>query len=94
MVPDESDLYNAIQQTFQENREVYGARKLKKALEKKQIFVSRRKITRIMKELGLESAYSDKKFKVSSKSGTGVRTKTWTPPGLRKELKNVFEEAG
>ena len=25
---------------------------------------------------------------------TGVRTKTWTPPGLRKELKNVFEEAG
>ena len=68
MVPDESDLYNAIQQTFQENREVYGARKLKKALEKKQIFVSRRKITRIMKELGLESAYSDKKFKVSSKA--------------------------
>ena len=26
--------------------------------------------------------------------GRGVRTKTWTPPGLRKELKNVFEEAG
>ena len=35
VIPDESDLYEAIQQTFQENREVYGARKLKKALEKK-----------------------------------------------------------
>jgi transposase InsO family protein len=68
VIPDESDLYEAIQQTFQENREVYGARKLKKALEKKQIFVSRRKITRIMKELGLKSAYSDKRFKVGSKS--------------------------
>ena len=44
VIPDESDLYEAIQQTFQENREVYGARKLKKALEKKQIFVSRRKL--------------------------------------------------
>ena len=61
---DETDLYEKINLTFKENRSVYGARKLKKALEKKQVVISRRKITRIMKELGLESAYSRKKFKV------------------------------
>jgi len=65
---DESDLYASIKETFQENRSVYGARKLKKALEKKQIFISRRKVTRIMKDLGLKSAYSRKKFKAVSKA--------------------------
>lgn len=49
--------------------EVYTRRtKTEKALEKKQIFISRRKITRIMKDLGLESAYSRKKFKAVPKA--------------------------
>lgn len=61
--PDESELYEKIKAVFKENRSVYGARKLKKVLEKKQVVVSRRKIARIMKALGLESAYSCKKFK-------------------------------
>jgi len=54
--PEESALYEKINTAFKENRSVYGARKLKKVLEKKQVFVSRRKITRIMKALGLNSA--------------------------------------
>jgi len=61
--PDESNLYEEVEAAFKENRSVYGARKLKKALEKKHIFVSRRKITRVMKVLGLDSAYSKKKYK-------------------------------
>lgn len=64
--PDETALHEIIKETFRENRSVYGARKLKKALEKKHTQLSRRKIARIMKALGLESAYSRKKFKVVS----------------------------
>ena len=58
--PDETALHEIIKETFRENRSVYGSRKLKKALEKKHIQLSRRKIVLIMKALGLESAYSRK----------------------------------
>jgi putative transposase len=60
---DESELEEAVKETFKENREVYGSPKLKKALEKKKIIISKRKICRIMSKFGLVSAYTRKKCK-------------------------------
>lgn len=60
---DETNLEKAVQLAFEENRSLYGSRKLKKVLAKKGIIISRRKICRIMKRRGLESAYTRKKYK-------------------------------
>ena len=54
----------AVQITYDENRHVYGQRKLKHALLRKGWVVSRRKIGRIMKKRGLVSAYTRKKYRV------------------------------
>jgi transposase InsO family protein len=68
---DESELEKAkrnrrfLIETFRENREVYGSPKLKKALAKKKIIVSKRKICRIMNKFGLVSAYTLKKHRKS-----------------------------
>ena len=64
---DEALLEEAVQRAFEENRSLYGSRKVKKVLEKKGIIISRRKICRIMKHRGLESAYTHKKYKSHSK---------------------------
>ena len=48
---------------FEENRREYGARKIKRALERGGVVASRRRITRIMKERGLASAYATAKFR-------------------------------
>jgi len=64
---DESRLENAVQTAFEENRSVYGSRKIKKVLAKQGIIMSRRKICGIMKRRGLESAYTHKKYKCHSK---------------------------
>jgi hypothetical protein len=45
-------LVEAIRRIFIENREVYGCRKIKKALETEGVFVSEWKIRRIMRENG------------------------------------------
>jgi transposase InsO family protein len=63
----ELPLEEAVQTAFEENRSLYGSRKLKKVLAKKGIIISRRKICRIMKRRGLESAYTRKKYKSHSK---------------------------
>ena len=60
---DESHLEKAVKETFEENRGVYGSPKLKKALAKKKIIMSKRKICRIMDRFGLVSAYTHKKHK-------------------------------
>ena len=60
---DESALEEAVQTAFEENRSLYGSRKLKRVLAKKGIIVSRRKICRIMKRRCLESAYTRKKYR-------------------------------
>ena len=60
---DESPLEEAVQTAFEENRSLYGSRKLKKVLAGKGVVISRRKICRIMKHRGLESAYTRKKYK-------------------------------
>jgi putative transposase len=53
-----------VAKVFKENRSVYGSRKIKAALKRKGIVLSRRRISRIMGKLGLESAYTCRKFKV------------------------------
>jgi len=55
-----------VQTAFEENRSLYGSRKLKKVLAAKEITISRRKICRIMKHRGLESAYTRKKYRNKS----------------------------
>lgn len=60
---DESRLEEAVHTAFEQNRCVYGSRKLKRILDKQGIILSRRKICRIMKKLGLVSAYTRKKYR-------------------------------
>jgi transposase InsO family protein len=64
---DETTIEEAVEITFEENRSLYGSRKLKKALAKKGITLSRRKIGRIMKLRGLESAYTRRKYRNHNK---------------------------
>lgn len=62
--PDESRLSEAIKTAFLRNRRVYGRRKIKVELNKIGVFASRRRISRIMRENDLHSAYSISKYKV------------------------------
>ena len=57
------ELTELIIKIFNENRQVYGQRKIKRKLEKKGWQVSRRRIGRIMKEQGLVSKYTVAQFK-------------------------------
>src|SRR5690625_617802 len=59
----EEELTELIIKIFNENRQVYGQRKIKRKLEKKGWQVSRRRIGRIMKEQGLVSKYTVAQFK-------------------------------
>ena len=61
---DESSLESSIRNIFISNREVYGSRKIKVELKKLGLQVSRRRIRRIMKKLGIVSKYTIAKFKV------------------------------
>lgn len=60
---DDGKLEEAVQLAYDENRCVYGQRKLKQALHRKGLVVSRRRIGRIMKKRGLVSAYTRKKYR-------------------------------
>ena len=64
---DETALENAVQTAFEENRSVYGSRKLKVVLAKTGIIMSKEKICRIMTRRGLTSAYTHKKYKCKNK---------------------------
>lgn len=61
---DESVLEEAVQAAYDENRRVYGQRKLKRVLLRNGWTVSRHKIGQIMKKRGLVSAYTRKKYRV------------------------------
>lgn len=56
-------LSNEIQRIFKESRSNYGTRKLKVELKKQNRIVSRRRIGRIMKQLGLVSNYTVAQYK-------------------------------
>jgi transposase InsO family protein len=60
----EVSLKAMIQTIFDENEKVYGSRKIKKELKKLGYRVSRRKISRLMSELGLVSVYTIAQYKV------------------------------
>lgn len=60
----ERELADTIERIFKENRSVYGARKIKRLLDKERgVKTSRRKITQIMHKRGLISAYTKKKYR-------------------------------
>ena len=61
-------LIEAVKQLFEDNQCVYGSRKLKAELLKKGKQVSRRQISRIMKQEGLVSVYTRKKYKAIKKA--------------------------
>lgn len=61
--PDETELETKIETAFYANRDVYGSRKIKKELAKQGLQISRRRICRIMKRLGLVSAYTVAAFR-------------------------------
>ena len=61
--PDESELENKIETIFHNNHDVYGTRKIKRELKEPDCQVSRRRIGRIMKKLGLVSKYTVAQFK-------------------------------
>ena len=61
---DESALEEAVQLAYDENRHVYGQRKLKRVLHRKGLVASRRRIGRVMRKRGLVSAYTRKKYRV------------------------------
>jgi putative transposase len=58
------EISQAIGFIFKESKNNYGARKIKEELRKQDFVVSRRRIGRIMKELGLVSTYTVAQFKV------------------------------
>ncbi|MFR9535002.1 MAG: IS3 family transposase [Rikenellaceae bacterium] len=60
---DDTPLEQEIKRIFCESKEIYGSRKIKSELQKLDKQVSRRRICRIMKRLGLISVYTVAKFK-------------------------------
>ena len=61
----ENKLVATIESIFHKSHQIYGARKIKWELKKVGFTVSRRKISRIMKENGLVSKYTVAQFKPS-----------------------------
>ena len=59
----EQGLKEKIQVIFHDNREVYGTRRIKDALQKADQTVSRRWIGRLMAELGITSKYTQASYK-------------------------------
>lgn len=66
---DDQELEEAVQKAYEDNRCVYGQRKLKQVLSRKGIIVSRRRIGRIMSKRGLVSAYTSKKYRKQATKG-------------------------
>ena len=52
-----------VRATWRDSRERHGARKIKTALERKGVTASRRRIGNIMREQGMTSAYTRRRFK-------------------------------
>lgn len=62
----DSNLENLVITTFKESRRNYGAKRIKKALEKQDIRVSKMRISGIMKKYNLKSKYCQKSYKPCS----------------------------
>lgn len=62
---DDEELVETIKEVFKASRNNYGTRKIKVELSKRRFTVSRRRIGRIMADVGLVSNYTVKQYKVS-----------------------------
>ena len=62
-VAEEQKLKEEVLVIFNKNRKVYGTRKIKDALSKAGYTVSRRRIGRLMRELGIQSKYAQPSYK-------------------------------
>ena len=62
------ELENMVIEIFNENKKVYGAKKIKIILEERNIFVSKRTIRKIMEKYNLVSCYNKRSYK-PAKSG-------------------------
>ena len=78
------ELSNEIQRIFKGSRCNYGTRKLKVELKKQNWIVSRRRIGRIMKQLGLVSNYTVAQYKPYKQSSNEAPT--------RNELQRQFNQ--
>ena len=57
------ELDNMVIEIFNENKKVYGAKKIKIILEERNIFVSKRTIRKIMEKYNLVSCYTKRSYK-------------------------------
>jgi len=64
---EESEIKSKIHHVFHENKQVYGTRRVSKALKELGVVAGRHKVSRLMSELGLKVRYP-KKFKVTTDS--------------------------
>lgn len=78
------EVSHAISVIFKESKNNYGTRKIKQELLKQNLIVSRRRIGRIMKELGLVSTYTVAQFK--------VHKSTCNESPVKNELKRNFDD--
>lgn len=60
---EEQELKEKILKIFNQNRHVYGTRKIKDKLQKMGLIVSRRRVGRLMSELGIQSKYAQPSYK-------------------------------
>lgn len=74
---------NAVIEAFKASRGIYGTRKIKAALAKQDIVLSRRRIGRIMRKYGLVSKYTEKHYK--------VHTTTCNEAPVKNELNRDFD---
>lgn len=71
---EEADLQERIYKIFTQSRNNYGTRKIKRELEKQDVTVSKRRIGRIMKQLGLVSNYTVAYYKSQQKPSNEAET--------------------
>lgn len=76
----------SVQRIFKKSRCVYGARKIKKALAKEEIHLSRRKARQIMKKYNLISAYQTAHYKPYSKG----KNENSIPNKVNREFSNRY----
>lgn len=67
-ITSEDEHTETVKKIFNENYKSYGTRRIKKKLEEQGIFISRRRIARIMRTLGLVSLYTVQKYKPAKTS--------------------------
>ena len=69
----EKDKYNKIKERilkiYEENNGIYGYRRIKKTLEKEQVKISNKLVSKLMKELGIRGKRSNQKSKYNSYPG-------------------------